>query len=379
LFGVYVHWPYCAAKCPYCDFNSHVNDSIDHEAWHLAYLREIEYYASLTEARTVTSIFFGGGTPSLMVPETVEAVISCIAGCWTLSDDVEITLEANPTSVEANKFMSFREAGVNRVSLGVQSFNDHDLQFLGRKHSAEDAKRAIDIAANIFDRYSFDLIYARPEQTMVEWEKELKEALKFAKDHMSLYQLTIERGTPFYMQHKRGEFVTPDENLSADLFELTQKIMDDVCMPAYEVSNHASHGQESRHNMTYWRYGDYVGIGPGAHGRLTIDGTKKATRGHRAPDIWLKNVKDKGWGGHPFEDVTPDQKFTEALMMGLRLYEGVPLSRLEKAAGRPLPDVLDIDKVRRLRDEGMLEANDNCIQVTQAGMLRLNSILDYLL
>ena len=378
-FGIYVHWPFCAAKCPYCDFNSHVADSIDHDAWRSAYKSEIAYYADLTKDRTVTSVFFGGGTPSLMEPATAALVIDEIQRHWRISNDCEITLEANPTSVEAEKFKAFRTGGINRVSMGVQSLVERDLEFLGRKHDSLQAKAAIETAASVFDRYSFDLIYARPGQTPEMWERELREALTLAGDHLSLYQLTIEQGTPFYMRHGRGEFTIPDEDQGAALYEVTQAVMNEAGMPAYEVSNHARPGQESQHNLTYWRYTDYVGIGPGAHGRVTVDGVKQATRGHRAPDVWLERNAGHGHGGHEMEALSANDRFTECLMMGLRLQEGVPVERLEREGGKSFADLIDRKKIEALRKEGLLEFSGVTLSATSEGLQRLNGVLGYLL
>lgn len=378
-FGIYVHWPFCAAKCPYCDFNSHVAETIDHEAWRKAYSKEIATFAALTQGKMVTSVFFGGGTPSLMEPATVASIIDDIQRHWRISNTCEITLEANPTSVETEKFKAFRAGGVNRVSMGVQSFNESDLSFLGRKHDAAQARTAIETAAKVFDRYSFDLIYARPGQSVAAWDKELNEAIALAGDHLSVYQLTIEQGTPFYMMHERGEFKIPNEDLAGDLYEATQNVLESAGMPAYEISNHAKAGGESRHNMTYWRYTDYVGIGPGAHGRLTIDGNKHATRGHRAPDIWLQKVDEQGHGMHPFENLSPQDRFTECLMMGMRLQEGIPLARLEAEGGKPFSHLIDPAKIKALQGEGLLVCNDTTLMATKAGMQRLNGVLSYLL
>ena len=378
-FGIYVHWPFCAAKCPYCDFNSHVADTIDHKAWREAYKREIAHFADLSKGKTVTSVFFGGGTPSLMEPATAGLVIDEIQRHWRISNDCEITLEANPTSVEIDKFRSFREAGVNRVSIGVQSLIERDLDFLGRKHDAAGAKRAIESAAQVFDRYSFDLIYARPEQTVYEWEKELREAIALAGDHLSLYQLTIEKGTPFYMRHERGDFKIPDEEIAGDLYEVTQTLLEEAGMPAYEVSNHAKAGQESQHNLTYWRYTDYVGVGPGAHGRLTVGGNKQATRGHRAPEIWLEKVAAHGHGAHEFESLSSRDCLTECLMMGLRLAEGIPVSRLESEGGDIFKNLIDPQKIEALQNEGLLVFDGQILQATKAGLQRLNGVLAYLL
>ncbi len=378
-FGIYVHWPFCASKCPYCDFNSHVADTIDHDAWRKAYAKELSYFAGLTSGRTVTSVFFGGGTPSLMEPATAEKVISDIQKLWRISNDCEITLEANPTSVEIEKFRAFQAAGVNRVSMGVQSLRERDLSFLGRQHDAAQAMRAIDAAANVFDRYSFDLIYARPDQSVKDWEAELREVLPLVRDHLSLYQLTIEKGTPFYMMHERGEFKIPDEELAGDLYEITQDILEDAGMRAYEVSNHARAGKESQHNLTYWRYTDYVGVGPGAHGRLTLDGVKQATRSHRAPDIWLERVAANGHGAHEFEALSTRDRFTECLMMGLRLEEGIPVARLEAEGGKEFSALIDPGKIEALQGEGLLEFDGAVLKATKQGLQRLNGVLAYLL
>ena len=375
FFGVYVHWPFCQSKCPYCDFNSHVADTIDHDKWAQAYGRELEYIAAQTPDRMVTSIFFGGGTPSLMEPDTVGRIISTVQRLWRVRNDIEITLEANPTSIEMEKFKAFQGAGVNRVSIGVQSLRSHDLDFLGRKHTVGEGIAALEIAHNVFERVSFDLIYARPEQSTQQWEEELNEALSHVPDgrgHISLYQLTIEKGTPFYTRHARGDFQIPPADQGGAFYETTQDIMCAHNMPAYEVSNHAHQGQESIHNLTYWRYGDYVGVGPGAHGRLTLNGVKYATRTHRAPDVWLKQVLNGGNGFHPFEKLSCNEKMTERLMMGLRLREGVALSYFD-------PDFINPQKIKTLCDEGMLQESKTHIVPTAAGLQRVNSILSYLL
>lgn len=379
MFGIYVHWPFCAAKCPYCDFNSHVRDTIDQAAWRDAYIREIHHYAALTSGRTVTSVFFGGGTPSLMDPETVAAVIGQIRASWSCDPEMEITLEANPTSVEAAKFRGFREAGVNRVSIGVQSLRDQDLKFLGRKHNRNEAMKAIDLAKENFERFSFDLMYARPQQKVSDWMQELEEAVKLSVGHLSLYQLTIEEGTPFHTQFARGDFMMPSEDLGGEFYEVTQEVLGAAGLPAYEISNHAKPGQESRHNLTYWRYTDYVGIGPGAHGRLTLSGEKFATRGHRAPEIWLARVMESGHGSHDHEAVTPEQRWMEALMMGLRLREGVPFARLEQESGKSIDEILDPRKLQALAAEGLITLSTNDLKPTSAGMQRLNGLLGYLL
>jgi oxygen-independent coproporphyrinogen-3 oxidase len=379
LFGIYVHWPFCKSKCPYCDFNSHVSDSIDHERWAAAYAREIDHIGATTQGRMVSSIFFGGGTPSLMKPETVEVILASIRKNWNIKNDIEITLEANPTSIEADKFEAFKMAGINRVSVGVQSLRDKDLKFLGREHSASEAISALKIANKVFDRVSFDLIYARPEQTIEDWRKELSEAIKLAKGHLSLYQLTIEQGTPFYTRAARGEFRIPEEDQAGEFYEVTQEILNDAGLSAYEVSNHAVEGQESAHNLTYWKYGDYVGVGPGAHGRLTLKNQKFATRTHRAPDIWLDKIDEHGHGYHPFEEVSTTERFTEMMMMGLRLREGVAFEQIAHETGQDWRMVIAQDKVQHLVDEGLLNITKTHIQPTQNGLQRLNGILSYLL
>lgn len=379
LFGLYVHWPFCRSKCPYCDFNSHVHDRVDHAAWADALVREVEYYAALTPGRVLTSIFFGGGTPSLMRPETVAAVIAAARKGWRTVNDLEITLEANPTSIEIDKFRAFHAAGVNRVSVGVQALNDSDLTFLGRTHSAVEAQRALEIARSVFDRFSFDLIYARPTQTVQAWRDELTRALDLAGGHLSLYQLTIEPGTQFFTRHARGDFDIPDDIAAGDLYEATQDILAAAGLPAYEISNHAAPGQESRHNLTYWRYGDYVGVGPGAHGRLSLENGKVATRAHRAPDIWLDRVRQYGYGAHDPEPVPPEQQLIECVMMGLRLREGVPLSRLESIAGRGIDSIFERRKIDALLESGDITLSQDRLIATDSGRQRLNALLGFLL
>ncbi len=374
--GVYIHWPFCLAKCPYCDFNSHVHDSIDHDVWQERYLRSIDHYAALLPGRRISSIYFGGGTPSLMKPQTVAAVIDRIQQKWQVTNDIEITLEANPTSVEADKFQEFKAAGVNRVSLGVQALNDNDLKFLGRQHNVKEALKAIDIAKESFDRYSFDLIYARPNQSLKDWQQELEKALQYADGHLSLYQLTIERGTAFYQDYARKKFSIPGQDLAADFYNLTQDILQAHGLPAYEVSNHAKEGQESRHNLIYWNYGDYIGIGPGAHGRITMEGKKFATREHRAPEIWLERVGEHGHGAHPFEEVPAGDQFMEGLMMGLRLRRGISLTGLAEN----WRDYIDEDHLKEAVAQGWLaHENDNNLRPSREGVLRLNALIPYLL
>lgn len=372
-FGIYVHWPFCAAKCPYCDFNSHVrHQPVDQPRFVQAFLKEMATMRRMTGSRSVTSIFMGGGTPSLMAPETVDAILNGIARHWHVPDGIEITMEANPSSVEAERFRGYRAAGVNRVSLGVQALNDRDLKFLGRLHDVADALKAIRLARDIFPRMSFDLIYARPNQTVEEWDCELKEAVSYAVDHLSLYQLTIEEGTPFYGLHKAGKLVVPDGEHSAVLYEATQEITEREGMPAYEVSNHARPGSESRHNLTYWRYGDYVGIGPGAHGRLTTGGAKIATATERRPEGWLELVEAEGHGMIEQELLEREAQSDELLLMGLRLKEGIDLVRWQTLSGRDL----DPDREQFLIDHGFIERLGNSrLRCTPAGMLILDAVV----
>lgn len=369
--AVYIHWPFCVSKCPYCDFNSHVREKIDQQQWLEAYLREIDTTAQRLPGRRVTSIFFGGGTPSLMPPQTVAAIIDCVTQRWHIANDCEITLEANPSSVEQARFEGFRAAGVNRVSLGVQALHDDVLKFLGRPHSADEAKAAIALAARIFPRYSFDLIYARPKQTAQQWEAELASALELAGDHLSLYQLTIEPGTPFHTMHKRGEIVIPDADEAASLYEQTAAQMAAAGRPSYEISNYAAPGQESQHNLAYWRYQDYAGIGPGAHGRITQDGQKRATRMHRAPEIWLGRVAETGQGLAEDEVIAPNQQFEEAVMMGLRLTEGLPADKTSQ---------LQPERIAALAAEGLVKLDaQGVLSTTARGALVLNEVTRFLL
>lgn len=372
-FGIYLHWPFCAAKCPYCDFNSHVrHQPVDQPRFAAALLREMETMRQMSGPKTVTSVFLGGGTPSLMDPATVQTVIDGISRHWHMPDGIEITMEANPSSVEAERFRGYRAAGVNRVSLGVQALNDADLRFLGRLHDVADALKAIKLARDIFPRMSFDLIYARPRQTIAAWEAELNEAISYAVDHLSLYQLTIEEGTPFYGLHKAGKLIVPDGDQSADLYEATQEIMGRHGMPAYEVSNHAQPGAESRHNLTYWRYGDYAGIGPGAHGRLTRGPYKIATATERRPEAWLDLVERQGHGMVDEEELGRDEQADELLLMGLRLTEGVDLARWQQLSGR------DPDPAREqtLLEHGFIERLGNSrLRCTPSGMLILDSVV----
>ena len=374
-FGIYIHWPFCRSKCPYCDFNSHVRERIDHARWRNGLLAELEHYARDTQDRTVTSIFFGGGTPSLMEPETVAALIARVRDLWPVAGDVEITLEANPTSAEIEKFRAFQGGGINRVSLGVQSLVANDLKFLGRQHDAAQALAAVRMAAETFDRFSFDLIYARPGQTPDQWRQELDGALDFAAGHISLYQLTIEPGTQFEQAVARGDFRVLDEERAAELYEATVARLGAAGLADYEISNFARPGKESRHNLTYWRYGDYVGIGPGAHGRLTIGGDKVATRQHRAPEAWLYLVEKDGHATRRRDLVPRPERLNEMLMMGLRLKEGVPRARIEAESAQPFARALDQARLRRLIDGGFLSLTDGRLAATQSGRQRLDAVL----
>lgn len=376
--AVYVHWPFCAQKCPYCDFNSHVRARVDHDAWRAAYLRELAHTRALIGEREIVSVFFGGGTPSLMEPATTAAVIEDIDRLWGIPQGTEITLEANPGSSEAGRFRDFKAAGVNRVSVGVQALNDADLAALGRVHDAAEARRAVAIAGEVFGRFSFDLIYARQGQTVAMWERELREALAMGTSHLSLYQLTIEQGTPFHTLFQRGDIVLPDEDSGAAMYELTQDLCAGAGLPAYEVSNHARMGEESRHNLVYWRGGDYAGIGPGAHGRLTINGQRSATRTHRAPEIWLERTQRHGHGLHPFEDIAPAEFARERLMMGLRLSEGIVQADYQALTGMTVDSIISADAKEALITGGFLADDGRTLAATPAGRQRLNALLAYL-
>ena len=378
-FGLYVHWPFCQSKCPYCDFNSHVREEIDEARWRNALLRELDHFAGHTGCRGLTSIFFGGGTPSLMAPETVAAVIDRAALRFGLAEDIEITLEANPGSADAGRFAGYREAGVGRLSLGVQALNDSDLQRLGRRHNVAEARTAVSLAQRLFPRTSFDLIYARPGQGAADWERELDEALSLAGDHLSLYQLTIEHETAFGAAFRRGELKPMPEDEAATLYERTQQYMGAAGLPAYEISNYARPGGKSRHNLTYWRYGDYVGIGPGAHGRLAINGEKHAFRQHRAPEAWLDAVERQGHATRTDLSIEPEERFAEMAMMGLRLREGLRRARIWEETGAPLERWIDWAALERLVQGGFLAIDDERLVATAAGRQRLDAVLAALL
>lgn len=378
-FGVYIHWPFCASKCPYCDFNSHVREHIDEARFAAALVAEIDHFAAETQGRRVTSIFFGGGTPSLMAPETVALVVDRVRHAWDMADNTEITLEANPSSAEAERFKGYRQAGVNRLSLGVQALDDDALTFLGRAHDAAQARAALTMAQATFSRFSFDMIYARPRHTTADWLAELHEALALGGDHLSLYQLTLEPGTPFHARAARGELVVPDGDEAATLYEATQDALTGAGLEAYEISNHARPDAQSRHNLTYWRAGDYVGIGPGAHGRLTVEGKATALSQRRTPEAWLGDVETQGHGTTEREAVEPDARAAEVLMMGLRLTEGVPLARIKARSGLDFDEVVSGDRLAPLVDGGLLTLSDSHISTTPAGRRVLDAVLGALL
>ena len=369
--GLYLHWPFCLSKCPYCDFNTHAFEDVDHQRWADAYIKSLRHYAALTQGRVLNTVFFGGGTPSLMKPEVVRQILQAVRDLWECDQVLEVSMEANPTSVETDKLIAFSEAGINRVSLGVQALNDADLTFLGREHSAENALSALEIARANFDRVSFDLIYARPEQSLDDWSNELSQVLDLKVDHVSAYQLTIERNTPFYYDHEQGSFSIPEQGLAADFYSLTQEILADGGLSAYELSNHARAAKDQcRHNLIYWHYQDYIGIGPGAHGRLTLNGEKLASCDHAAPDIWLSRVAEHSHGAHPFEVLADRDQAFERLMMGLRLVDGIELSDRDWR-------YLRRDKLDVIVEQGWCEFEDVHIRLTQEGLLRLNSILPF--
>jgi putative oxygen-independent coproporphyrinogen III oxidase len=361
--ALYIHWPFCVSKCPYCDFNSHVRETVDQEQWRSALLADLAHEAEASPGKRLTSIFFGGGTPSLMPPKTVAALIKAAEARWGFAPDVEITLEANPSSVEAAAFADLARAGVNRVSLGLQSLDDERLKFLGRAHNVQEALMALGTAQSVFRRVSFDLIYALPGQSSAQWQAELEEALSFDTGHLSLYQLTIEPGTRFAAMAARGELVPTDPDEAAELYELTQAMTQAAGLPAYEISNHARPGEESRHNLAYWRYRDYSGIGPGAHGRRG----GRFTQRHKKPENWLSALERNGHGIQDEQEITPSERGVEALLMGLRLAEGIDLGRMEYP--------IDFEAVARLSGQGLIEREGDRLRVTQPGMLLLDRIL----
>jgi len=377
--GVYVHWPFCKSKCPYCDFNSHVRDGVEQARWRRALITELEHAAREAPDRQVQTMFFGGGTPSLMAPETAGALIQRTKQLWDISCDLEITLEANPTSVEAGNFAALAEAGVNRVSLGVQALDPGALRFLGRQHSTDEASAALDTARRHFARTSFDLIYARPGQTPQAWAAELDRALSLAGEHLSLYQLTIERGTRFFTDLARGVFTLPGEEEAALMFEHTQARLAASGRPAYEISNHARPGAACRHNLIYWRYQDYVGVGPGAHGRFALGDLKRATRRMSGPEAWLDAVERTGHGTAETNDVGGQDRVEEALMMGLRLAEGIDRATFASVAGADPVEAVGESRLAPLVEAGFLEFDATRLAATPAGRQRLNAVLQRLI
>ena len=374
-FGIYIHWPFCAAKCPYCDFNSHVRVAVDEDGWLDGVVSELQWVADNQAARpAVETIFFGGGTPSLMSGRSAGRVLQKIAALWPMANDVEVTLEANPASADAARFADYRAAGVNRVSLGIQALNDPDLRKLGRLHDVAEAKAALAMAMGLFDRVSLDLIYARPDQTEAQWRDELKQALTFGTDHLSLYQLTIEPETPYALLHRNGQLRIPDEDLAAGLYEATQELTEAAGLPAYEISNHARPGQESRHNLIYWRYGDYAGVGPGAHGRLDLHGRRTATAAIKLPERWRDTVAKTGHGFAELTPVSHEEAAREHLLMNLRLSEGVDLAGYEKRWGAGI----NAEKIAALSDEGFLEKENGWLRATPKGRLLLNRVIEAL-
>jgi putative oxygen-independent coproporphyrinogen III oxidase len=371
-FGIYVHWPFCKAKCPYCDFNSHVrHEAVDSLSFAKALGTELERFAARTPGRTVSSIFFGGGTPSLMPPEAVGHVLDAIAKLWSVSPGVETTLEANPTSIEAENFRGYRAAGINRVSVGVQALNDEDLKALGRQHSSEEALAAFRLAAKIFPRVSFDMIYARPHQTPDQWRAELARALAEQRGHMSLYQLTIEPGTAYFDLYERGRLVTPTDDRAADMYDLTQELTEQAGLSTYEVSNHAAAGQESRHNLLYWRYGEYAGVGPGAHSRLADGANRRALIAEKHPETWRRLVNTQGHGITSDVVVPPPDQASEYLLMGLRIAEGIDMDRYATLAGREI----DSSKLAGMKSMGLIKRHGQRLMATPDGRKLLNAVI----
>lgn len=369
--ALYVHWPFCVSKCPYCDFNSHVRASVDQDRWRRALLADLAHEAELTRGHPLGSIFFGGGTPSLMPPATVEALIDAAARHWRFAPEIEITLEANPSSVEASRFAELARVGVNRLSLGLQSLDDEALHFLGRAHDVTEGLAALDVAQAHFGRVSFDLIYALPGQTAEAWRQQLERALGFGTGHLSLYQLTIEPGTRFAALAAKGELPRTDTDTAAGLYELTQAVTAQAGLPAYEVSNHARPGEESRHNLAYWRYQPYCGVGPGAHGRRD----SAAIQRHKKPENWLESLDRSGHGIEQESPLSPKDRATEALLMGLRLRDGVDLERIARLSGRRADTLIDEARMTTLEREGLLTRDGGLLRVTPSGMLLLDAIL----
>jgi putative oxygen-independent coproporphyrinogen III oxidase len=376
--AIYIHWPFCLSKCPYCDFNSHVSDSIDIEAWEEAYMKEIESYSHKIQNRNISSIFFGGGTPSLMPAKLVEKIINKLASFGKITTETEITLEANPTSVEAQKFIDFKSAAINRISIGVQSLRAGDLKFLGREHNVTEAISAIELARKTFDRYSFDLIYARPGQSLKAWQEELKDTMKIAGGHISLYQLTIEKGTPFFKKHSTGDFILPDNDVAADMYNFTNEHLSDNGYNLYEISNYAKKGEECRHNLSYWHYDEYIGIGPGAHSRIQDNGVKAVMNIH-APSKWLEAVKMNGSGIQKNEPLTKQEITEEILMMGLRLKAGINDKRLCELTHSLFKDVINQDNLKQYIELGFVDFTNNHLKLTDKGLLMHSYIVPRLM
>jgi putative oxygen-independent coproporphyrinogen III oxidase len=378
-FGLYIHWPFCLSKCPYCDFNSHVREKVDHTRWKRALLKELENAALSQEPSTLVSIFLGGGTPSLMDPETVAELLNSAKKLFPVGDNLEVTLEANPSTVEAGRFRAFHEAGINRLSIGIQSLDDEALSFLGRRHSVQEALKALEIAASYFPRFSFDLIYARPHQTMDAWKTELSRALLLAKGHLSLYQLTIEPQTAFATRLARGEKMTLEDDPAADMYQLTEEIMDKAGLPSYEVSNYAAPSQECRHNLLYWNFEDYIGIGPGAHGRITQGGKKWATSRYKAPETWLEAVEKEEHGLQFSNALSPQERLQELTLMGLRLTTGLEIKRLDEETGLDVEEAYSLQALQLLEKEGFLNRTTTHLIPTFEGRVRLNGLIAFLL
>ena len=373
----YIHYPFCKSKCPYCDFNSHVRDNIDHAGFLRAYQREIEFFAPHLKGRKIKTIFFGGGTPSLMPLVLVEKILEKIATCWEVDKACEITLEANPTSFEASKFLDFRKAGINRLSIGVQALNDADLKFLGREHSAKEAISVIKKASEIFENFSFDLIYARPQQTLAQWSQELKQALEFNTKHLSLYQLTIEKGTKFFGDFKQKKFQMPDENLAADFYEMTNETTAQAGLELYEISNYAKKNFECAHNLVYWQGGDYLGIGAGAHSRVFLDEeiSRQAIMMTHEPMAWLRKVEEQGAGIQTKEKISPEELLEELILMGLRLRNGINAETFQQFFGKKLQEIFDFTKLQSLVNEGFIAIDDVRIKITDKGRILSNTII----
>ncbi len=375
--SLYIHYPFCKSKCPYCDFNSHVRDNIDHAAFLQAYQNEIGFFAPRLKGRKIKTIFFGGGTPSLMPLALVEKILTTISNCWQLDESCEITLEANPTSFESSKFADFKKAGINRLSIGVQALNDADLKFLGREHSAAEAIFVIKNAAQIFENFSFDLIYARPQQTLESWSHELREALQFNTKHLSLYQLTIEKGTKFFGEFKQKKFVMPNENLATDFYNITNEITAGKGLELYEISNYAKKGYQCKHNLVYWQGGDYLGIGAGAHSRVFFDGEKNrsAVMMLHEPKLWLDKALEQGAATQTIEEIFTTETLEELILMGLRLKDGIDNKIFQQFFGKNIVEIFNFQKLQRLVDEGLIEANDKNVKITDRGRILTNAII----